>query len=54
MKFEELIDFIEEEHGRLMNLYELEDEKDLKHPITIKIMEELGELCEDVLSEDSF
>lgn len=49
---EELIEFIKTEHARLMKFYNLQDKKELKHLISLKIMEELGELCEEILAQE--
>lgn len=53
MEIEELLEFIKQEHNRLLNLYNVQDKNQLKHPITIKIMEEVGELAQEILAQDS-
>lgn len=53
METEELLEFIEKEHRRLMKFYNFRKKHQLRYPITLKIMEELGELCEGVLSQSS-
>jgi NTP pyrophosphatase (non-canonical NTP hydrolase) len=52
MEIKELLEFIKTEHQRLMKLYNFKENGQLKYPITLKIMEELGELCEEVLSQE--
>ncbi|MBI2666027.1 hypothetical protein HYX13_00280 [Candidatus Woesearchaeota archaeon] len=42
--------FAKKEHQRLQKYYNLSDRKQLNLPITVKIMEELGELCNEVLA----
>lgn len=54
MEFKELLQFIKKEHQRLMKFYNFKKNGQLKYPLALKIMEELGELCEEVLSKDSF
>lgn len=54
MKIEELLKFIKEEHERLMEFYEFDENEQLKSPLALKVMEELGELYEETLvKEDS-
>jgi len=54
MNLESLLKFIKKEHLRLMKFYKIKDRKRLKHPITIKIMEEVGELSQKILASDGF
>jgi len=53
MEMEDLLKFIKEEHERLMKFYGFKENHELKYTITLKIMEELGELCQEVLHSDS-
>jgi len=50
MNLSELKSFAQKEHQRLQKYYHLSDKKQLNLPITVKIMEELGELCNEVLA----
>jgi len=50
MEIKELQEFSKKIHKRLLQYYDFSDPKQLNLPITIKIMEELGELCNDVLA----
>lgn len=54
MEIKELLEFIKEEHKRLMKFYGFQANGESKYPITVKIMEELGELAEEVLLADKF
>ncbi|MEF8847051.1 MAG: MazG nucleotide pyrophosphohydrolase domain-containing protein [Candidatus Paceibacterota bacterium] len=49
MKMKNLLKFIRSEHERLMDFYEFDDGEDLKSPLALKVMEELGELYEEIL-----
>jgi NTP pyrophosphatase (non-canonical NTP hydrolase) len=53
LEIEELLDFVKWEHQRLIKFYKLDNGKELKHLIALKIMEELGELSECLLAQDS-
>lgn len=53
MTLEYLVSYIKKEHRRLLDFYSLKENSKLKYPIVVKIMEELGELCEAVLFCDS-
>lgn len=53
MEIDELLSFIKEEHQRLMRLYDLKEHSQIKYPMVVKIMEELGELSECILASDS-
>lgn len=37
-----------------MKFYKIKDQKKLKYPITVKIMEEMGELSQKILASDGF
>ncbi len=50
MEIKELENFCAERHQWLKKHYHREENKELTFPITIKIMEELGELSEALLS----
>ena len=50
MDIQELQKFSRQEHARLQKYYSVSKPEDLHLPITIKIMEELGELCNEVLA----
>jgi NTP pyrophosphatase (non-canonical NTP hydrolase) len=52
MEIKDLLEFIKTEHQRLMKFYNFKENEQLKYPITLKIMEELGELCEEILSQE--
>jgi NTP pyrophosphatase (non-canonical NTP hydrolase) len=52
MDIKELLEFIEKEDRRLKEHYKLDEEKRTLAR-TVKLMEELGELCDDVLSYGS-
>lgn len=54
MDLEDLLKFIKKEHQRLMKFYKIKDPKKLKHPITIKVMEEVGELAQKILASDGY
>ncbi|MBU1974884.1 MAG: hypothetical protein KKG59_00615 [Nanoarchaeota archaeon] len=53
MQLSELLEFAKTEHKRLLKFYNIEDSKKLRYPIVLKIMEELGELSEQVLAGNS-
>lgn len=50
MDIEELLEFIDKEDKRLKDHYSNLDEEKRILARTVKLMEELGELCDDVLS----
>ena len=51
MKFEDLKKFIKKEHQRLINSYgQIEDSQKRTLARTVKLMEEMGELCDEVLA----
>jgi NTP pyrophosphatase (non-canonical NTP hydrolase) len=50
---DELDEFIEYEYERLVDIYNVKNRDDALFPMTIKIMEELGELSEEVLASKS-
>ena len=52
METKELMGFIKTEHNRLLKYYNVDEKSQLKYPMTIKIMEELGELCDEILYAD--
>lgn len=49
MTLEETLEFIKEEHARLLKFYRVKDQK-LRYLICLKITEEMGELAEEILS----
>lgn len=51
MEIQELKDFSKRMHKKLESYYKFDDPRKLNMPITIKIMEELGELCDAVLGK---
>lgn len=53
MEINDLLLFIKTEHQRLMKLYGCKENSQIKYPMIVKIMEELGELSECVLASDS-
>ncbi len=53
MEFDELVEFVSEEHARLMKYYGFEDKEDITYPMMLKVMEELGELSEAILHKRS-
>ena len=53
MEMDNLIDFVKEEHKRLMGYYSFKEKKDIIYPMTLKLMEELGELSEAILHSHS-
>jgi len=53
MEFKELLKFIETEDGRLKKHYDLTDQEKHVFARTIKLTEELGELCNEVLAHSS-
>ncbi len=53
MEIKELLGFVKEERRRLMEFYNLKDKKEIKYPMALKIMEEIGELSQEVLASDS-
>ncbi len=50
MTIEELLSFAKEEHQRLLRFYNLSPEQ-LTYPNVLKVVEETGELCEALLSQ---
>lgn len=52
MEIDELLKFIEWENDRLRKLYGF-NAKQMKHPSMLKIVEEVGELSEQVLKSDN-
>ncbi len=50
---EELFEFAKIEHERLVNHYNIKGESKTKYTILAKLMEELGELSEAILTFDS-
>ena len=50
MEIKELKEFSKRMHKKLESYYDFDDPRKLNLPITVKIMEELGELCDDVLA----
>lgn len=51
MKLEDLKKFIQKEHQRLIKSYgSLEDKQKRTLARTVKLMEEIGELCDEVLA----
>lgn len=54
MDFEELLQFIKFEHERLLKFYHLTDKSQFKYPSMLKIVEEVGELSEEVLKSEKF
>lgn len=50
MELKEIQTFAHKEHERLKKYCNFEDSTKLNLPVMIKIMEELGELCNDVLA----
>ena len=50
MQLSEVKSFAKKEHQRLGKYYQFSDEKQMNLPITVKIMEELGELSNEVLA----
>jgi NTP pyrophosphatase (non-canonical NTP hydrolase) len=53
MEFDELFEFVKEEHQWLMDYYGFETKEAITYPFVLKIMEELGELSEAVLHSKS-
>jgi NTP pyrophosphatase (non-canonical NTP hydrolase) len=53
MKFEELTDFATKEHERLITHYNIKDNPKTKYTIFAKLVEEIGELSEAILTRDS-
>jgi NTP pyrophosphatase (non-canonical NTP hydrolase) len=53
MNLKTIVNFAKKEHKRLMNFYHFTDKKQLKHPAVLKVVEEVGELSEAVLANDS-
>ncbi|MGE0792578.1 MAG: MazG nucleotide pyrophosphohydrolase domain-containing protein [Candidatus Woesearchaeota archaeon] len=49
----EILDFVKEEHKRKTKHYCLEDNSKTKYTILAKLMEEVGELSEAILTIDS-
>lgn len=54
MEFEDLLSFTRQEHQRLLNYYEVEDYKKANYRFLVKIMEELGELSDQILAKNSY
>lgn len=54
MELKELLKFIEIEDGRLNSYYSHSDSEKMVLARTVKLSEELGELCEEVLAHHSF
>lgn len=52
MELKDILKFSKFEHERLLKMYGLKDNKELRHLIALKIMEEIGELSEELLSLD--
>ncbi|MBT3814446.1 hypothetical protein HOE37_02830 [Candidatus Woesearchaeota archaeon] len=50
MEIQDLKDFSKRMHKKLESYYDFDDPRKLNLPMTVKIMEELGELCDDVLA----
>lgn len=50
MEIKELKEFSKREHDWLKKYYNFADDQQMNFPITVKIMEELGELCDEVLA----
>lgn len=53
MEFDELTEFVEKQHEILKDFYGFKDKKDMMYPMMLKIMEELGELSQAVLANES-
>ena len=53
MEFYELLKFAEQEHKRLIKHYKLKDNSITKYTIFAKLVEEMGELSEQILTSDS-
>jgi NTP pyrophosphatase (non-canonical NTP hydrolase) len=53
MKFEELTNFAEQEHTRLVKLYNVKNDPKTKYTIFAKLVEEMGELSEAILTRDN-
>jgi NTP pyrophosphatase (non-canonical NTP hydrolase) len=51
MEIQELKNFSKRMHKKLESYYDFDDPKKLNFPMTVKIMEELGELCDAVLAK---
>ena len=56
MNYKELQEFISQEHKRMLDRYGVVEgnEKELLYPISLKIMEEVGELAEAVLHNQNY
>jgi len=52
MDLEKLLQFIKTEHKRLLLMYGFSKNEELKYPITIKVMEEVGELAQEILTSN--
>ena len=50
MEFETIKKFAEEQHEKLRKMYNYDDPRKMNLPFTVKLMEELGELCDEVLA----
>jgi NTP pyrophosphatase (non-canonical NTP hydrolase) len=53
MKFDELLEFSEQEHDRLIKHYNCKDNPKTKYTIFAKLVEEIGELSEAILTKDN-
>jgi NTP pyrophosphatase (non-canonical NTP hydrolase) len=53
MEIKHIQEFSKREHARLKRYYNFDDEKKMNLPITVKIMEELGELSNEVLAHSN-
>jgi len=52
MDISKLEEFINGEHDRLLKFYKITNKKELRHLIALKLVEEIGELSEELLSLD--
>jgi NTP pyrophosphatase (non-canonical NTP hydrolase) len=53
MEIKDLQKFAKVEHERIKKHFQFKDDAELKHPVMLKIVEEVGELSEAVLLDDS-
>lgn len=53
MTLKKLLGFVEKEHQRLMRFYRFRKRRQLRYPNALKVMEEIGELCEVILAKDA-
>ena len=53
IEMEELLEFIKTEHNRLMKFYNFQDKTQITYPMTLKVMEEVGELSQAILHTNS-